>query len=215
VKKAIIFDMDGTLINSIPKHFRNHQRIIKEVTGHHLTKEYFYNYCNGSSPKEFYHRILNDNKIPLKLIKDIEKKDKKYLNDEFILSLKVFPYVKTELKALKKQGVKLAVATSSPKKIALKVLENNKLTQYFDVIITKNDVKESKPNPEIFLLARRALGIPKKDCVVIEDAINGFKAAKRAGIDCFGILTSLSKKQLPKYVKPVHDHKELSKALLR
>lgn len=209
MKKAVIFDLDGTLVNSVPHYFKIHQKVLKESINYHLTEEYFYKYCNGQSAKEFYKRILKEDHDEPEIIKKMMLLDKKFVQEESAHHIKAFSGVKTILKELSKRNAVLALATSSAKPYVDIVLENNNLRSYFDIIITRDHIEKTKPNPEIFLKARQELGIPKKDCVVVEDAINGFKAAKRAGIDCVGLTTSLSQKQVKPLVTKVADHKSL------
>ncbi|MCA9477712.1 MAG: HAD family phosphatase [Nanoarchaeota archaeon] len=209
MKKAVIFDLDGVLVNSIPTHFKKHQEILKKVAGYTLTKEYFYSYCNGQVADEFHKRIVKENHLDPSLIKKLNDLNSRYNKTIFLDKVKTFPYVKTILRQLQKKGIKLAVASSSRKKLVNQMLVNNDIKKYFNHIITGDDVTKTKPDPEIFLLARKRLGIKKSECVVIEDALNGFKAAKKAGIDCIGVATSLSKKQFPKGIKYASDHRRI------
>jgi beta-phosphoglucomutase-like phosphatase (HAD superfamily) len=70
-----------------------------------------------------------------------------------------------------------------------------KLSSYIDVIVTREDYKKSKPDPEPYLITAKKLNISPKDCVVIEDSLTGLKSAKSAGMKCIMIPTGLTKKQ--------------------
>jgi len=211
MKKAVIFDLDGTLVNSIPFHFKIHKKVFEEH-GVNLTKDFFEKECNGSSPHDFYKTIMKQYNIPLTLYDELfnknlrikEKHQKKHLHE-----IKVFPGVKSTLKKLKKDGYKIAVASSSNRKYVTTILKNNFIFEFFDHIVGGDEVKKTKPDPHIFLLARRELEIKKDHCVIVEDAKNGVLAAKNANIDCLCMLTSEKREDIPKYATIVPKHSQL------
>ncbi|MFA6089336.1 MAG: HAD family phosphatase [Candidatus Woesearchaeota archaeon] len=201
VKKAIIFDLDGTLINSIPFHLGEHIAIFKKI-GIKLTPHFFEKYCNGTKPDEFYRTILLHYTGNLKLYEQALALREEVFKHESYAGIRTFLGVHPLLRRLKKEGFKLALASSSGEKYIHKNLSNNKLEKYFDVIVGSSHVKHSKPNPFIFNLAFKELsekfGMKKSECVVVEDATNGVIAAKRAKIDCICLLTSESRRDIPK-----------------
>lgn len=93
------------------------------------------------------------------------------------------------LEAAKTLGVKLAVATAAPVANMEFILDRLDLRRFFDAITTAADVSHGKPNPEIFLKSAEKLNVAPENCLVFEDAINGFEAAHRAGIKSIGIAT--------------------------
>ena len=111
--------------------------------------------------------------IQLELLKD-EKPSKDLLN---------------LLKQSKEQGIKCAVATSSLRWRAEKILDLLKIRKSFDAIVTAEDTKNHKPNPDVFLEAARQVGVKPEECVVIEDSRNGVKAAKRGNMKAIGFAT--------------------------
>ena len=86
-------------------------------------------------------------------------------------------------------GIKLAVATAAPVANMEFVLDGLDLRRFFDAIMTAADVANGKPNPEVFLKSAERLGVEPKNCLVFEDAVNGFEAANRAGMKSIGIAT--------------------------
>ena len=82
---------------------------------------------------------------------------------------------------LREQGIKIAIATSTTKEIALKNLTNLGLTDKYDALVTGDMVSNGKPDPDIFLLAARRLGLDPARCVVFEDAFSGIRGAHAAG----------------------------------
>lgn len=205
MKKTIIFDLDGTLVNSIPFHFRIHKKVFKEF-GINLTKEYFEIHCNGTEPREFYRRILNHFLGDDTLLGKAWKAQRKYKMYSGLQSIKVYSGIKTVLKTLHKKGCKMCVASSSHTDYVKKILKHNDITQYFETIIGSEHFEHSKPNPAIFLEARKQMNTPKKQCVIIEDSVNGCVAAKRAGIDVIAVLTSEKREDIPVYATIAETH---------
>ena len=196
MKKAVIFDLDGTLVNSIPFHLRKH-KVVFDSLGINLENDYFETKCNGSSQPEFYRRALTHYTGSDKLFNKAQKKRKEVYQGSDLAEIKVFSGVKSTLAALKKAGFKIAVASSSRHSYVQEVLDNNGITKYFDTIVGGNEVTKSKPAPHIFLLACQHLCVKKADCVIIEDATNGVLAAKNAKMDCLCLLTSEKPEDIP------------------
>jgi HAD superfamily hydrolase (TIGR01509 family) len=94
------------------------------------------------------------------------------------------PGVVDLLNCLKRKKIKLALASSSSIEVIRIVLAKTHLEQFFDIIADCTEAGAGKPDPAIFLLAQKKLGIPKENCLIIEDSTNGIKAALAAGIYC-------------------------------
>jgi beta-phosphoglucomutase len=104
--------------------------------------------------------------------------------------IQVVPHAIKLLKQLKQENLKIALATSSRQEKMKLVLQLTNLLPYFDVIVTGDLVNRSKPAPDIFLKVAEKLQLKPCECVVIEDAANGVKAAKNAGMKCVAITTT-------------------------
>ncbi|MGH7982085.1 MAG: HAD family hydrolase, partial [Candidatus Udaeobacter sp.] len=94
----------------------------------------------------------------------------------------LFPAAKAVIEELRQVNLRLAVATSSVGASARPFLDRHKLTAFFDVIITGDEIERGKPAPDIYLRAAEKLGVPANECLVIEDALSGIVAAKAAGM---------------------------------
>jgi len=94
------------------------------------------------------------------------------------------------LKSLTEAGFQLALASSTPVENIQLVTESLDIKHYFQCIICAGDVSEGKPNPQVFLLAAQGLGVEPVNCVVIEDAVAGVTAARRAGMRCLAVTTT-------------------------
>ena len=97
------------------------------------------------------------------------------------------PGVREAIARLKRDGVRLALASSSPMRLIRAVLAMGGLEGRFDVVVTGEDEERGKPDPDVYLSAARALGVAPGRCLAIEDSINGVRAAKAAGMVCVAI----------------------------
>lgn len=191
--KAIIFDMDGVLINSTKYIWKSFNKILGEEGV----------FIDDKSIKKYLGFSLRDK---LKLWKkdygikeyDLEEFSKRAGELEFSYyrhRLGENENLKTLLKELKGKGFKLAVATSSLRWRAEKILDLLGIKDYFEVIITAEDIEKHKPNPEIFLKVAKKLNVKPKNCVVIEDAASGIEAAKRGEMKVIALLTKFQGKE--------------------
>ncbi|MBU3145123.1 HAD family phosphatase [Clostridium sp. CF012] len=185
--KAVIFDMDGVIIDSEPTHMRLENEIYKklsiEVTGdeHHSFV--------GATSHYMWEVLKNKYKLNQTLDELIEYDRStyfKYLNsDECEITL--IDGVKELIKDLYEHGIKLAIASSSPLNVIEVIAKKFQIEEYFEVFVTGDYVSRSKPEPDIFLFASEKLGVSPENCIVIEDSHNGVLAAKKAGMKCVGI----------------------------
>ena len=188
--KAIIFDMDGVLINSTPYVRKSFEKILKE-NGLILSEGYD-DKMTGMSLKSKMTHWKNDFGFEY----DIQDFSNRATEMQIKLMTEAGEFNKNTnlidfIENAKKANLKLAVATSSMKERSLKFLELLGIQKFFDEVITAEDVEKHKPNPDIFLKAAAKLNIEPKGCIVIEDAINGIEAAHKAGMKVVGKVTSI------------------------
>jgi beta-phosphoglucomutase family hydrolase len=180
--RTVIFDMDGVISDTQKLHASVEEKLLKKygirMSSDEITEKYA-----GISAKEFFGKIFEAHGISVDVERVINEKWGKMIciakNNTFPL-----PGAVELITQLKKNGFKLGVASTSSHKFIELVLSELKLKEKFDVIVSGEDVKFGKPNPEIFLLTSKKLDVQPSECVVIEDGINGIIAAKRAGMKC-------------------------------
>ncbi len=183
--KALIFDVDGVLIDSVKFHFRSWKKAFKHKEIELKYSDYIQK-LNGV-PRE--HGIRN----VLPYVSDADAQKLFDLKQQYLMELlgtqdiKVIPGVRATLKKLQKEYT-LAAASSS--KNATQFLHKAGLESFFSTIVTGHDIQKSKPDPELFLLAAQRIGIDPIDCVVIEDAKTGIEAAHNGEMRAVGFLRS-------------------------
>lgn len=184
--KALLFDLDGTLIDSEFFHFECWNEIIEE-SGSSLTyDDWLKNYAGIPLPTNA--KILTDRygiKTPLQEV--IERRENMTLARLKTKDVNFMPYVEDVLDFFTAKGLQLALVTSSPRKDVEAIFARNGLGRYFKLIITRSEVTKSKPDPESYNVCVEKLGLLKEECIVFEDTINGVRSAKAAGITCFAI----------------------------
>lgn len=177
--KAVIFDMDGVLIDSEALHLYDF-RVFLQKHNQNLTNEELSEFV-GLDAKTFIGHLQEIWK-PVSLLPSIEeiKEGCKYPSDSFQDML--VPHVRFILSHLKKNNIKIAIASSSPYNIIYKMLSINDIDSYFDVIVSGNDVQAKKPSPDIYFETLKRLELPSNDCIVIEDSLVSIQAAINAGL---------------------------------
>lgn len=207
--KYMIFDMDGVIIDSEPVHLDLEEKLFK-LYGIEMSKEE-HNAFVGSTSHYMWGTIRDKYSLSQSLDELVEKDRKSYF--ELLSKLEeVEPIEGVDglIKELHENGVKIAVASSSPLDVIELVLDKIKIKQYFDVVVTGDFVEKSKPEPDIFLYAAEKLGAKPQECIVIEDSHNGVIAAKKAGMKCIGFKNLNSGNQdLSEADKIINSHSEI------
>jgi beta-phosphoglucomutase len=187
VIKACIFDLDGVIVDTAHYHFLAWKRLAHEL-GFELTPS-DNEKLKGVSRKRSLEIILDLGKISLSEHEKELLANKK--NSWFVDYLErmapeeIFPGVKGLIAELRRQGMKVALASSS--KNAKTVIKLLNIHDQFDVLVDGTMIEHSKPHPEIFQLAAKKLNLPPAECVVFEDAEAGVEAALAAGMKCVGV----------------------------
>lgn len=185
--KGCIFDLDGVIVDTAKYHYKAWKRIADEL-GFEFTEQHNER-LKGVSRMRSLDILLEvgninvDEETKLKLA---EKKNNWYV--EYISKMdksEILPGVEDCIKSLKQKNIKTAIGSAS--KNTMLILKNLDIAHYFDAIIDGNKVTKAKPDPEVFLLGAKELGLSPENCVVFEDAEAGIQAAKAAGMMAVGI----------------------------
>lgn len=184
MKSGAIFDMDGLLFDT-ERVYDEEWRKVGRSHGF-LIDDKMLDETRGANG-EFMNRIINKylpDADAARLTEEVFENSKKTLAE----SVPVKPGVKEILKYFKENQVKMAVASSSPMELILHNLKTADIASYFDVLVSGEQVARGKPEPDIFLLAARKLGIKPQDCYVFEDGIHGVYGGVAAGCSTIMIL---------------------------
>lgn len=207
-KKAIIFDMDGVIIDNISYHIEALKIFLKQF-GKEVTDEEFQNHYNGRTIQEVIIG-LKPEANPSEVMRLAEEKEKIY-RDLYSADLAPTPGLMEFLPKAKEAGLKMAVATSAITANADFTLDGLNIRAYFDAVIDSTMVIKGKPDPQIYLKAAEELNTLPENCVVMEDALAGIQSAKSAGMDVIGLYTSLKKEELPNgLLMKIKDFNELN-----
>ena len=181
---AVIFDLDGTLVDSEPLYLEADQKIFRPL-GIIVEAEHKKPYT-GLSSHCFLADIKKQYDISISVEELLTRKNAAYM-ELAQERTHVFPEMRTFVSLLKEHGYPLAVASGSSKEVIDAVLEAADLLTYFDVTLSSSQVKKGKPAPDVFLEAARLLNTPPQACLVMEDSCYGVEAAKNAQMSCIAI----------------------------
>ncbi len=182
--KAVIFDMDGVIVDSEPimdivlTLFFKDMNIEFDID---IAKEY-----RGGSSEAFWGELKRVYSLPRSVDYYVEERLKRTIDYYRQNGVKLIENVIDLIEELRTLNLKIALATSAAHERMKVTMELLNLEKYFDVVVTSRFIKKAKPDPEIFLYACDSLNTEPQNCLVIEDSRNGITAAKKAGMNCIG-----------------------------
>jgi len=182
--RAVIWDLDGVIADTAPYHSLAWQWVFRQ-RGLDFTDEDFqasFGLRNDSIIRRFLGEGVSHEEIEV-IAEDKEVNFRRRIGH----NVKPLPGVVALIKSLAESGFGLAIVSSTPMENVQLIIGSLGIRQYFQHIIAEKDVTEGKPSPQGFLLAAERLGIEPEDCVVVEDAVAGVAAAKRAGMRCLAV----------------------------
>lgn len=186
-KRAALWDVDGTLIDSREYHWLSWRGALAGE-GFKVTPEQFadsFGRRNDEILRGYFPAYSSDD-----ITRVGEAKEVAYRRLVREQGIGLLPGVRRWLDRLHEQGWRQAVASSAPRANLEVIVEALGLDGYFAAVAAAEDVTEGKPDPQVFLVAAAKLGVEPPDCVVVEDAPAGTEAARRAGMRCVGVLSS-------------------------
>ncbi|MHA1270963.1 MAG: HAD family hydrolase [Candidatus Helarchaeota archaeon] len=196
--KGFIFDLDGTLINTLSHHVSAFQKAFSDF-GYNIDRKII-EHNMGRTPWDIPRDILFNKTLEnlsdeeINIIRKIADLKINYYHQTLKSKIPIMNGAKELLSLLKNRRIKLAVCSSTPKLNVYSILKKIKLFHYFDIIITGDNVKVGKPNPQAFNLAVKKLKVNKEECYLIGDSIHDVIASKRAGIKCIAVCTGFHSK---------------------
>jgi len=211
---AFLFDMDGTLIDSMPFHNRSWLEVLS-MFQIQLTVDELEKYNRGTIT-EVISRILHDFHSDAD-VEEIAMKKEALFRKIYRPHIHCIEGLRSFLSQSRTLGIRAALVTSAQRQNIDFVLDSLTIRSYFDVVIGDEEVVRGKPDPQAYLLAAEQLGIAPSNCIVFEDAPSGIEAARRAGMKCIVIATSLDEPavtNLPTVIHTIRDYTRLNPEIL-
>lgn len=185
--KAVIYDVDGTMVDSEPLHVDAWDKAL-QIYSHKLSdlSKNLRETMAGKKPAVIAKDMIDDLVLNINSATLLQKKTEIFMN-LIKTDLHGMPGVVASVKRLKNDDYKLGIGTSLNREYINIVLNNLDIREFFDVIVTGDEIKNGKPHPDTYLVVAKKLGVKPEECVVIEDAQSGIQSAKAAGCLCIAI----------------------------
>ena len=209
--KALIFDMDGTIVHNMPAHNQAWQDTLAEA-GVHIEQDEFHRRTSGQKNQEILRLMLGPNLTEEQISYWTKRKETLY-RDRFACCIEPVPGLIELLDRANHLGIPMAVASAAPPENLSFILDGLEVRWYFKAIVGGDDVVNGKPHPDIFLKAAQMIGCAPKDCLVFEDALGGIEAARRADMDVVAVLTTLHRNEvehIPHVISAVRDYTQVN-----
>jgi len=191
--KAVIWDMDGVIADTASYHFKAWHEVFQKRGVNFTGKDFKRNF--GQRNDTIIRNTLGE-EIPAEEIDTIATEKERAFRKTAKQNVKPLPGVVALIKALKEHGFKLAIASSAPDENIQLLTRDLGIDSYFNVITSGREVSKGKPDPQGFLLAAKRLDVVPGSCIVIEDAIAGVTAARRAGMRCIAVTNTHPRERL-------------------
>lgn len=194
--EAFLFDLNGTMIDDMPYHIKAWHRILNEL-GAGISIERVKEECYGKN-QELLERIFPGRFSQAEKDRISIEKEQQYQR-EFRPHLKLIKGLDTLLSQSHQKGIKMAIGSAAILYNIDFVIDGLHIREYFDAIISADDVNQSKPNPETYNKCALQLAVNSRNCLVFEDAPKGVETALNAGMDCVVITTMHGKEEFENY----------------
>ena len=178
--KAVIFDMDGVLIEAKEWHYEALNKALK-LFGYQISRQEHLSTYDGLPTMKKLEMLSMEKGLPRKLHPFINALKQQYTIDRVYADCYPLFVHQYALSRLKREGYRLACASNSVRKSVELMMNRSDLMQYLEFCLSNQDVKKAKPDPEIYTTAINRLGLTPEECLVVEDNINGILAGQRSG----------------------------------
>lgn len=189
MKKAILFDMDGVLVDNRDYHLEAFRRLFA-CHGLSATHEQMLS-SFGKVNQQIFDDTFGRGRFTPEQIAALGAEKEEIYRELFERNIAPAPGLVPLLEGLRARGIRMAVGSSGPRRNVDYVLERCRIAGFFDAIADGDMIRRGKPDPEVFLLAASLLGIAPADCIVFEDAVVGVQAGKSAGMTVVAMSTTL------------------------
>ena len=188
--QAVLFDLDGVLVSTDEYHYRSWKKLSAEEGFNFFDHEFNHKFRGVARMEcvEIITKASGKNYTPEQKQELADRKNRYFAESLASVTTEVLlPGALSVLHELRNRGIKTAVASNS--RNAITIIKQVRIDHLLDAVIDGHQIENSKPDPEVFLLASKKVGIPPAQCLVIEDAVAGIESARRAGMKALGIGT--------------------------
>ncbi len=210
-KRALIFDMDGTIVDNMGFHTQSWITFFAR-RGRDIDADEFFRTTAGRQGKEIIRSYMGEDLQDEEVLLLNHEKEAVY-RELYAPHRKAVEGFEDLVADARSQGIALAVGTAAPPANVEFTLDGLDLRRHFDTVVGATDVARGKPHPDVFIEAARRCGAEPANCIVFEDAPLGVEAARRAGMRCVVITTTLPAEAFAEFdnvVRIVSDFSELS-----
>lgn len=209
---AVIFDVDGVLIDSYHAHFESWKQLYADLDIAYTETAFAADF--GRTSRDILRRTLGADFSDDRVL-ELDARKEALFRDIIRDSFPAMDGATELLEALAADGFRLAVGSSGPPENIALVLQMLPGGRHVDVAVTGADVRRGKPDPEVFLIAAERLGVPTAACAVVEDAVHGIEAARRAGMRAVALTGTATSAEFESADWIVDRLREISPAALR
>ncbi len=181
---AVLWDMDGTLVDTAELHFQAWDQLMRELS-HPFTRADFAATFGWRNPEIIHHLFgtrYNDQQIA-----ELGDRKEEIYRSAARKGVVLLPGARPLLEGLHAAGCKQAVGSSAPRANLDLILRLTDTERFFDSVVSMEDTQRGKPDPQVFQVAAGRLGVAPERCVVVEDAVAGVQAAKAGGMKCIAV----------------------------
>jgi beta-phosphoglucomutase len=207
-QQCVIFDMDGVICHTNPHHVKAFEAFFdnyKVPYSEAEFEEHMYGKHNGYIMSHFFKRSVVGEEL-----KKLEYEKESMFREIYKDKVETIPNYLEFLNELKSRNFKTAVATSAPRANLDLIISALQIEDKMDSMMSSEDVKHHKPDPEVYLKSAERVGVAPSDCIVFEDSYSGVSAALNAGMKVVGVLSTHTKEQLPPCSFYINDYSDVN-----
>jgi beta-phosphoglucomutase len=198
IKRAFLFDLNGTMIDDMSFHLDTWYDILNNRLGANLSREEVKLQMYGKN-QELLVRVFGKDRFTPREMDEISMQKEIIYQQIYRPHLKLISGLTDVLAAARRNNILMAIGSAAIKFNIDFVLDNLGLRDYFSCIVSADDVKQSKPHPETYLMAAEALGVDPSHCIVFEDAPKGVESAANAGMPAVALTTMHTEEEFAAY----------------
>lgn len=181
---AVIWDMDGTLVDTAELHFQAWSKVAAEMTKPFTRADFAATF--GKRNPEIIRQLFGTDYSDAKIAEWGDRKEEHY-KAAARNGVGLLPGVRPLLEGLHAAGFRQAIGSSAPRGNLDLILSLTGTEPFFAAVVSMEDTQRGKPDPQVFLVAAERLGVPPARCLVMEDAVAGVQAAKAGGMKCIAV----------------------------